>query len=175
MTTKQACRRRAAFSRCSSYRYALWREWDDTAPLVLFIALNPSTADHRRDDPTIRRCMGFARDWGFGRLAVANLFAYRTPEPARLRLADAPVGPRNDRWLARLASEASLVLAAWGVHGDYLGRAELVRSRLHGLHCLGTTMGGLPRHPLYVRRDVVPVPFGPSSPIGDLSTSHTSS
>jgi hypothetical protein len=127
----------------------------------MFIALNPSTADHRHDDPTIRRCMTFARDWGFGGLVVANLFAYRTSEPARLRLADAPIGPRNDRWLSCLASRASLVLAAWGIHGDYLGRAERVRSRLHGLHCLGTTMRGLPRHPLYVRRDARPAPLVP--------------
>jgi len=159
VTLKQPCRRGAAFSRCGTYRYALWREWDDRAPSVLFIALNPSTADHRRDDPTIRRCMGFARDWGFGRLVVANLFAYRTPEPARLRRAEAPVGPRNDRWLVRLAADASLVLAAWGTHGDYLGRADRVRSRIQGLHCLGTTIGGLPRHPLYVRRDVRPIPL----------------
>ena len=103
--------------------------------------------------------MRFACDWGFGRLVVANLFAYRTSEPARLRAAAAPVGPRNDRWLARLSSDAALVLAAWGTHGDYLGRAELVRSRIRGLHCLGTTMGGLPRHPLYVRHDVSPIPF----------------
>jgi len=156
---KQPCRRRAALSRCGTYRYALWREWDEQRPTVLFIALNPSTADHRRDDPTIRRCMRFACDWGFGRLVVANLFAYRTSEPARLRAAAAPVGPRNDRWLARLSSDAALVLAAWGTHGDYLGRAELVRSRIRGLHCLGTTMGGLPRHPLYVRHDVSPIPF----------------
>ena len=157
-----SCRRRAAFSRCGTYRYALWREWDDRAPGILFIALNPSTADHRRDDPTIRRCMCFARDWGFGRLAVANLFAYRTPAPARLRLAESPVGPRNDRWLARLAADASLILAAWGTHGEYLGRGELVRSRFAALHCLGTTLGGMPRHPLYVRRDAQPVPFVPS-------------
>ena len=156
---EQPCRRRAAFSRCGAYRYALWREWDDRGPTVLFIALNPSTADHRRDDPTIRRCIRFARDWGFGRLVVANLFAYRTPEPALLRIAESPVGPRNDRWLARLAADASLVLAAWGTHGDYLGRADRVRSRLQALHCLGTTKGGLPRHPLYVRHDVCPVPF----------------
>ena len=108
--------------------------------------------------------MRFASDWGFGRLAVANLFAYRTSEPSRLRAAAAPVGPRNDRWIARLAADASLVLAAWGTHGDYLGRAELVRSRIDGLHCLGTTMGGLPRHPLYVRRDVRPVPLIHSAP-----------
>jgi hypothetical protein len=169
VTATRPCRRDAAFSRCGTYRYALWRDWDEGAPTVLFIALNPSTADHRRDDPTIRRCMGFARDWGFGRLVVANLFAYRTSEPARLRLADAPIGPRNDRWLGRLASDASLVLAAWGIHGDYLDRAEQVRSRLPGLHCLGTTMGGSPRHPLYVRRDARPVLLEPPSPSDVLS------
>ena len=160
MSTEQPCRRRAAFSRCGSYRYALWREWDDAAPMLLIVALNPSSADHRRDDPTIRRCMRFARDWGFGRLAVANLFAYRTPAPLLLRASSAPVGPRNDRWLARLTADASLVLAAWGAHGDYLGRADRVRTRLGTLHCLGVTKDGHPRHPLYVRHDVRPRPYG---------------
>lgn len=145
--------RRAAFSRCGSYRYALWRRWDASRPDVLFVALNPSTADHRQDDPTIRRCMGFARDWGYGGLVVANLFAFRTPLPSALRQAAAPVGPRNDRWLERLAGEAALVVAAWGAHGGMGDRAARVAPRLGPCHCLGLTAGGAPRHPLYVRKD----------------------
>jgi hypothetical protein len=117
--------RAAAFSRDGRYRYALWREWDAAKPCVLFIGLNPSSADDRRDDPTIRRCTGFARRWGFGRLAVGNLFALRTPHPSQLRRVPSPVGPRNDRWL-------------------------------QSPQCLGTTKGGAPRHPLYVRKDVPP-------------------
>jgi hypothetical protein len=151
--------RRAAFSRCGSYRYALWREWDETRPTVLFVALNPSTADHERDDPTIRRCIRFARDWEFGALVVANLFAFRTPFPKLLRAARDPVGPRNDRWINRLADDAGLVVAAWGAHGDYLARASRVAERIGDCHALGLTASGAPRHPLYVRADVRPRPF----------------
>jgi hypothetical protein len=149
--------RRAAFSRCGRYRYALWREWDPGGPAVLFVALNPPTADHRRDDPTVRRCIQFARDWGFGSLAVANLFAYRTLEPRLLRRVNDPIGPANDRWLSRLVGQAELVVAAWGALGDYRGRAAAVAPRLGSLHCLGLTKSGAPRHPLYVRRGVRPV------------------
>jgi hypothetical protein len=151
--------RRAAFSRCGRYRYALWREWNPSGPTVLVVALNPSTADHRRDDPTIRRCIQFAKDWGFGRLTVANLFAYRTPEPRLLCRVDDPVGPANDDWLSRLAREAEFVVAAWGARGDHRGRAAAVAPCLGRLHCLGLTQGGAPRHPLYVRGDVRPVPL----------------
>lgn len=151
--------RRAALSRCARYRYALWREWEHGAGTVLFIGLNPSTADHRRDDPTIRRCIGFARAWGFQRLAVANLFAYRTPHPAILRQAAAPLGPRNDRWLSKLAGEAQLVIAAWGAGGCFRARDADVLERLGPMHCLGLTRDGRPRHPLYVRAATAPVPF----------------
>jgi hypothetical protein len=151
--------RSAAFSRCGTYRYALWRQWDASRPDVLFVALNPSTADHRQDDPTIRRCMGFARDWGYGGLVVANLFAFRTPLPAVLRQARAPIGPRNDRWLARLAREAGLVVAAWGAHGTLADRAAEVARKLGDCHCLGLTAAGAPRHPLYVRKDAPLRPY----------------
>jgi hypothetical protein len=151
--------RRAAFSRCGRYRYALWREWDASRPTVLFVALNPSTADHRRDDPTIRRCIGFSREWGFGALVVANLFAFRTPYPKLLRVERDPVGPRNDRWIGRLVDDSSLVVAAWGANGDYQRRASHVADRLGDCHALGVTSSGAPRHPLYVRADVRPRPF----------------
>jgi hypothetical protein len=157
--------RRAAFSRCGAYRYALWRTWDETRPAVLFVALNPSTADHRRDDPTIRRCIGFARSWGYGGLLVANLFAYRTPHPRILRAAPDPVGPRNDRWISRLAREAAFVVAAWGADGDFRGRADEVLHRVRDCQCLGLTSAGAPRHPLYVRKDVLHQPFGPRAGI----------
>jgi hypothetical protein len=152
-------RRDAIFSPCGQYRYVLRRSWARHLPTVLFIALNPSTADHRVDDPTIRRCIGFAKSWGFGRLAVGNLFAYRSTDPKRLRIADDPVGPMNDRWLTTLASRAELTVAAWGVHGSLHGRADAVVSRLTGLHHLGITRHGHPRHPLYLPSDVMPMRF----------------
>src|SRR6266436_6577265 len=90
----------ACISRCGTYRYALWRRWAP-GPQVLFVMLNPSTADRQRNDPTIRRCIGLAAAWGYGALAVGNLFAFRTPSPKVLKRAARPVGRANDRWLAR--------------------------------------------------------------------------
>ena len=146
----------ARFSACRRYRYALWRRWDD-GETVLFVMLNPSRADARRDDPTIRRCIGFARSWGFGALAVGNLFALRTPSPRELARSNAPIGNANDRWLRRLQHDAALVLAAWGNHGRLLGRADAVRPTLSDPHTLGLTRCGHPRHPLYVAGRTVPL------------------
>jgi len=97
-----------------------WRRWK-FGPQVLFIMLNPSTADELRDDPTIGRCIGFARSWGFGSLAVGNLLAYRTTSPGELCASRDPVGSENDRWLTRLHEESTLTIAAWGNHGRLLG------------------------------------------------------
>ena len=145
----------ALLSPCRRYRLALWRRWESGAQ-ILFIMLNPSTADEATDDPTIRRCLGFARTWGFGSLAVGNLFAYRTTSPAGLYASIHPVGSDNDRWLDRMHQKSSLTVAAWGDHGRLLGRSSAVSSKLTGLHILGLTALGEPRHPLYVRSDVLP-------------------
>src|SRR4028119_2392792 len=88
--------RGAIFDPTRTYRYALWRTWDAARPPVAFVLLNPSTADARRDDPTIRRCANFARTWGFGGLEVVNLFAFRATHPTDLKCAADPVGPQND-------------------------------------------------------------------------------
>jgi hypothetical protein len=120
---------------------------------MLFIGLNPSTADAIEEDPTIRRCIRFAQDRGYGRLAVANLFARRTPRPAVLRRKSKPVGRYNNRWLLRLAAEADVCVAAWGNSGRHLGRDAEVVALLGDLKCLGVTKAGAPRHPLYLRAD----------------------
>lgn len=143
--------RSAVISRDGRYRYSLRRVWDATKPTVLFIGLNPSTADHRVDDRTIRRCVEFARSWGFGQLAMANLFALRTSSPQVLRHTSDPVGPRNDRWLQRLIGEAEEVVVAWGDHGAYLARDRVVLAMLVRPRCLGLSKLGHPRHPLYMR------------------------
>ncbi len=93
--TTDTLQRRANFSRCRQYRYALWRQWGDGDDFMLLIGLNPSTGDHRQDNPTIRRCMGFAHDWGYSGLCVANLFAYRATYPKDLFAATDPVGPKK--------------------------------------------------------------------------------
>jgi hypothetical protein len=117
--------------------------------------LNPSTADAHHDDATIRRCIGFARSWGFGGVEIVNLFAYRARDPRELlRVAD-PVGPRNARFIQMAIARAALVVLAWGAHPSVSRRAALSLPRAR---CLGLTRAGHPRHPLYLRRDARLVP-----------------
>jgi hypothetical protein len=150
--------REAVLSNCGSYRYTLTRKWSGSRPALTFIMLNPSTADGTLDDPTIRRCIGFARARGFGGIQVLNLFAFRATDPRHMMAAHDPVGPNNDGHIIAALTEAaaasSPVIAAWGVHGTHNGREADVRklSMECGvpLMCLGLTKGGHPRHPLYV-------------------------
>lgn len=153
-------KRQAKISKCRRYRYALWRWWAD-GPQVLFLMFNPSTADHRRDDPTLKRCIRFARVWHFGRLAVANLFAYRTPSPHVLTQAKAPVGRYNARWIRHLVNESQLVIVAWGNGGSFRRRDKTVMGLLTAAKCLGITKKRAPRHPLYVPIGTLPVDFPP--------------
>ena len=157
----------AIFARgaAGAYRYRLWRRWGEGAA-VLFVLLNPSTADADHDDATLRRCVAFARRWGYGGLEVGNLFALCATDPRRLRTVDDPVGRANDRHLRRAALRADLVVAGWGVAGGHLGRDAVVgrllaRAAPGRLSCLGPTAAGHPRHPLYAAGDLVPVPFTP--------------
>lgn len=147
--------RGADISPCGLYRYSLWREWDDRLLRCVFVGLNPSTADGERDDPTIRRCIRFARDWGFGGLWMANLYAYRATDPRVLTEAVGagidPVGPTNDQTLLTLAQNAGCTVAAWGAwHGPDPHRPAAVMDLIGGLHILGLTKKGEPRHPLYM-------------------------
>lgn len=150
----------AEISKDAQYRYFLSRRWDSTLPIALFIGLNPSTADAFDDDPTIRRCIGFARTWGCGTLWMVNLFAYRSTDPKNLLAAADPIGPDNDLWLDKSIAEATLVVAAWGNQGDLLGQASRALDRYKSkLQTLGMTKSGKPRHPLYVRGDTLPRPL----------------
>jgi len=144
------------------YRYRLTRTWDVEKPTLAFIMLNPSTADATTDDPTIRRCLGYAEDWGYGRLVVGNLFAYRTSDPSELRDHESPVGPENDRHLREIASEADRVVAAWGTDGDLYDREREVCNLLDvDLYALNTTKHGHPNHPLYQPKDAEPEVYDP--------------
>jgi hypothetical protein len=115
--------------------------------------LNPSTATDATDDPTIRRCIRFSAAWGYGRLVVVNLFALRSTNPAELANHPDPVGDDNDQAILAAARQAGTVACAWGAHPSAPLRARTVVSLLSGvgLHCLGTTRHGQPRHPLYVK------------------------
>lgn len=151
--------RGAQFSPCRTWRYALWRTWSDGDGHVMFIGLNPSTADETNDDPTVRRCIGFARAWGYGGIYMLNLFAFRATDPRSMKAAPAPIGPENNRFLRMYYEEAGIAIAAWGAHGAFMRRDELVALLLPQLHCLGTTKDGHPRHPLYLRSTERPVPY----------------
>jgi hypothetical protein len=143
----------AEFSPCRRYRYTLWRRWDAGKPYCQFVGLNPSTADETHDDPTVRRCIDFAKRWGYGALCMTNLFAFRATDPEVMKAAEEPVGLMNDAWLKDVAARAGVVVAAWGVHGDHLDRARRALPLLGQVRCLGLTKEGHPRHPLYVRAD----------------------
>lgn len=143
------------------YRYDLWRQWNGGAGRqVLWVMLNPSTADADLDDPTIRRCVSFSSAWGFNRLHVVNLFALRSTDPKALVTAGVdPIGPFNDDHIKYAAEDADLIVCAWGTKGGLLNRAAKVTQSLcaFDLHALDITKEGHPKHPLYVRGDTAPV------------------
>jgi len=150
----------AKLSKDRKYRYRLWRAWNIDKPAVAFIMLNPSTADETDDDPTIRRCLGYAKDWGYGSLIVGNLFAYRTSNPSGLRKCKDPIGPENNERLQSICNDSDLVVAAWGVNGSLYGREDEVMDNLDAdFYALNTTKDGHPNHPLYQPSDADPVPF----------------
>ncbi len=147
----------AIFDHSSTYRYLLWRSWSQS-PKVGFVMLNPSQADATLNDPTIRRCIGFAQSWGYGGLEVVNLFAYRTKSPAHLQQIKDPIGADNDRYLLTLAKRVDTIVLAWGNAGTLKGRDRAVMQQLNSqqnVFCLGITKTGQPRHPLYLKRDTL--------------------
>ena len=151
----------AEFSPCGNYRYKLWRMWARSEPVVLFLMLNPSTADRIANDPTIRRCQRFAELWGYGSLHVANVFAYRTPAPTALLDVPDPVGPVNDDKIDELTGYADRIIVAWGKPLPALvPRIEFVSRYLlsnYPCFCMGVTKDGHPCHPLYLPYTVRPM------------------
>ena len=157
----------ARFSKDKTYRYLLGRRIGASQRRLLFIMLNPATADETRNDPTIRRCIGFAKRWNFGLLEVANLFAFRTPYVAELRRADDPVGPDNDDWICRALNTADKVILAWGNHGAYRNRSQQVKRMAIDAalpYHLGLNKTGEPKHPLYLPASTKPNSFHDDTP-----------
>ena len=151
----------AIFSDCKSYRYMLERTWAYHGPRVFFIMLNPSTADERKNDPTIERCERRARALGFGSLRVCNIFAYRATDPMVMKSVEDPIGgEENDAWIRACCVWSDAIICAWGCHGSYQGRGEQVESMLReyaeAVFHLGITKDGAPKHPLYVSYDTEP-------------------
>lgn len=171
-TTEDGVRQLAIFSTCGKYRYALGRMWTpathhDRTKVLVVIGLNPSTADERQDDPTIRRCISFAKAWGHHGLTMLNLFAFRATDPKDMKAAianglDAYGGPAQEEAL-RVFTEKRRVLCAWGANVDdrtLAGHAKpvvaMVRLLGRELVHLGLTDAGHPKHPLYLKGDLQP-------------------
>lgn len=159
----------ARFSSCEKFRYELWRTWDPISTHQIYIMLNPSTADHFKNDPTVERCERRARMLGFGGIYVLNLFALRATDPCQLKKVDDPIGPENDLWIKENCIHAPVgrdgaVVVAWGNDGALKGRSQAVLELLIEIHvdawCLGVTKQGHPYHPLYIPYDRELVPYG---------------
>jgi hypothetical protein len=154
-------------SDCGLYRYRLWREWDRSRPTLAFLMLNPSTADHLTDDPTITRCMSRAMTDKFGRLEVANLFPLRATDPTELLSHPDPLGAMRTADVAVLDAidRATMVICAWGSHPAAAERAAEVLQllRMCGMRNkffhLGLNKDGSPKHPLYIAASTRPKPF----------------
>lgn len=167
----------AEFSVDRVYRYKLWRTWGH-GRLVCFLMLNPSTADETDLDPTLRRCRGFAKAWEFSGFVVVNLFAVVSPDPrVLLTQQDAAGDLPRETTLGRVVTNlmviqdevqlAGRVVVGWGAFPEARERAErvtrLIRSYGVEPHCLGTTRGGHPKHPLYLASNTALVPFASNS------------
>ena len=156
----------AIFSPDRVYRYSLWRRWTPdarVANMCCFIGLNPSTADELVDDPTIRRCIGFSKAWGYDGYIMLNIFGFRATKPKDMKACDEPIGPQNNDAIWQVSRDAGRVVAAWGAHGMHQDRAFDVRAILRRcrqeVFCLGRTSGGHPLHPLYIKADTEPIRY----------------
>ena len=141
----------AEFSECRKYRYILRRTWSFKSPVVTFIGLNPSTADHVKDDPTIRRCRNFAKGWGFGGMLMVNLFAFRATEPRVMMGETNPIGIGNNGFIIDACDQGEIAVACWGTNGQYMDRDKEVISKVEKLYYLKLTKAGHPSHPLYLK------------------------
>jgi len=143
------------------YRYQLSRIWDEKLPQVMFIMLNPSTADAEKDDPTIRRCKSFAKSWGFGGIRVGNLFAYRSTDPKEILQCSNPIGEENKRHIDKMAAKCELVICAWG-NSDIVNKLTknnpeyFPLKNITNLRYLELSIDGTPKHPLYLKGNLQP-------------------
>jgi hypothetical protein len=149
---------KATFSEDKNYRYSFYQKWGESKS-VMFVGLNPSMSDGL--NPTLNKCIRFAKSWGYGSCYVLNLFAYRAPTPRILKATPSPVGLENNRWLLETASKVDKIIFAWGTYGNHLNRDKEVIILLKAGYCLDVTKLGFPKHPLYIKSDTQPVPFQP--------------
>lgn len=149
----------AVFSSCGCYRYDWHYRWG-AGKCVMFIGLNPSVANIQRTDATVRRCIAFAKSWGYGAVRLVNLFSWVDPYPVGMLSASHPVGADNERYIISGAKESDLIVAVWGNDGSYQGRDLAVKQMLKGrLNALQLNKNGSPSHPLFLRKDLQPFPW----------------
>jgi hypothetical protein len=163
---RQGMFRQALFSEDRVYRYTLTRVWDADKARCCFVLLNPSTADERKEDPTIRRCIAYARAWDFGGLEILNLFAFRSTNPQALRMIPDPFGPMNMEYIATVTRATPLIVCGWGGSVPLLGQDKRVLQMLHDYNRPVSALkvnesDKSPSHPLYLRGDLVPQPYIP--------------
>lgn len=158
----------ATFSSCGRYRYQLDRRWSESGARLCWVMLNPSTADHRLDDPTVRRCIAFSKSWGFGAVYVVNLFAWRSTDPRLLPPGREAIGDDCDHYIRTSMELSSMVVCAWGTASaappevrDLLRErscaiSDLAKLSGRTLEAISVTKDGVPGHPLYLRGDSQP-------------------
>lgn len=160
----------ADFSPCRTWRYSLWRKFesfDESTQnrMLMFIGLNPSTADETEDDPTVRRCIRFAKDWGYNGLYMLNAYGYRATNPHDMKRiikehgSAAAVGEGNNAALTQKGVCSDMIIAAWGNHCELGREREICELIARPIYCLGKTKSGRPKHPIYLRADTKPELF----------------
>jgi hypothetical protein len=146
--------RRAIMSEDTKYRYQLSRSWDETKRCILFIMLNPSTADDITDDPTIRRVINFSKSWGYGSVLIGNLYAYRSTDPKVLKTIENPIGEDNISHISQLIEISDKVVYAWGNNQK---EPDWLTKLVEEPYCIDISKKGIPKHPLYLKGDMLPV------------------
>jgi len=149
----------ATLSEDRKYRYVLSRIWDESKPTVMIIGLNPSTADETENDPTIVRCIDFAKSWGYGGVYMLNLFAFRATQPKDMFNAKEPIGEENDKYIEKYSNICDKVICAWGNDGNYNKRSKEILSKIKNTYYLKLNQTGEPAHPLYLKGDLIPIKF----------------
>jgi hypothetical protein len=146
------------------YRFSLWRIWNQPAGLVMFIGLNPSTADESQNDRTIQRVEGIVRHWGYGGFYMMNLFPLVSPYPERLKeFLETPFHDiedrENDFWIEKISARCCMTVFAWGNFKEAKERAKILEGMFPDAHALYINKNGSPKHPLYCPKITLPVKY----------------
>lgn len=149
----------AILSEDRKYRYVLSRIWDESKPLVVIIGLNPSTADEKDDDNTIKKCINFSKNWGYGGLYMLNLFAFRATAPSDMFNASSPIGEENSKYIEKYSKLSDKVICSWGNNGNFKNRSKEVLLNIENKFYLKLNKTGEPAHPLYLNKNLIPIKF----------------